>query len=154
MKSMSDRYGPFIPPEDGSPVVAMSLTRMWQQLSPQQRLEWWLREKNETVSENEQPSSTLQVPRAPASGFLVRRSAEHSPSEYSANEPSFFQHIAPMHQSGFHRPSSWHIEDDEGSRDSSGANRSRSQSPAEESSTRKQPPRPANAWILYRYVSY
>ncbi|CAG7848537.1 SubName: Full=Uncharacterized protein {ECO:0000313/EMBL:CCA66554.1} [Serendipita indica DSM 11827] len=142
LKRTSERYGPFLPTDDGSPLLAHRLRRMWDDLSTEQRNHWFqaaYEVENDHHGDSRIPYSigTESQPYSPVSASASTTrfpvGMDGMPRQYSnANTPDL------------RSPASF-LDDEAGS-----SLRSRSQSPGEDHPSTSHIPRPANAWILFR----
>lgn len=146
LKRTSERYGPFLPTDDGSPLLAHRLRRMWDDLSTEQRNHWFqaaYEVENDHHGDSRIPYSigTESQPYSPVSASASTTrfpvGMDGMPRQYSnANTPDL------------RSPASF-LDDEAGS-----SLRSRSQSPGEDHPSTSHIPRPANAWILFRFVLF
>ncbi|KIM29491.1 hypothetical protein M408DRAFT_22846 [Serendipita vermifera MAFF 305830] len=155
IKQASEKYGPFLPPDDGSPYLALRLHRLWQDLSKEQRLEYYARvTASETNPEGLDVSQKPSRPYSPqfrsaSTGYtsppLTTASGPARPrySPYEIPEPHNLSAQTPELRSPV-----FSTDDDP----SCGSVRSRSHSPMGEDGqpTQSHVPRPPNAWILFR----
>lgn len=151
VKAASDKFGPYLPPDDGSPFLAHRLTRMWNDLSSEQKAGWYARAAGEASSDFTSgwrspllntPSSARQTP--PSTGVSASRA---SMANVEGHEGHFYNFDMSEHRS----PASLHDEEPLGA-PSTLESRSQSPLPNEESGpSQSHIPRPPNAWILFRY---
>lgn len=153
IKQASEKYGPFLPPDDGSPFLAHRLHRLWDDLSKEQQLEYYARAATEINSESVEVSQKSSRPYSPQLRSASSGYASPTFGAGSAARTRFSPYEIPEHHHmSTHTPemrSPVFSNDDD---PSCGSVRSRSQSPAGEDG---QPhsshvPRPPNAWILFR----
>ena len=155
IKQASEKYGPFLPPDDGSPFLALRLHRLWQDLSHEQRLMYYTRAAVENNPESLETSQRIPPTYSPL--FLSSQPGHASPPSTGVGAPSraqFQPHGSPdIYNTSGNTPelrSPASLIDDEPNTTSA---RSRSQSPhggEEGQSQASHIPRPPNAWILYR----
>lgn len=153
IKQASEKYGPFLPPDDGSPFLALRLHRLWQDLSREQRLVYFTRAASEGNPESMDASQRPSHSHSPL--FLPAQPGHPSPPSMGvgATRAHFSAHGSPenyhasIHSPEVRSPASFPDED------AAGSMRSRSQSPHVGDDGNVQTgrvPRPPNAWILFR----
>jgi hypothetical protein len=152
MKAASEKYGPYLPPDDGSPFLSSRLTRMWNDLSPEQRAGWYARAARELNSEFAfesrsphlspsgsvlctPPSTAVSAARTTFSGSESIGGFTGRTDTMDTRSPGSFIEEDPMGgPSALHSPS-----ESPGPGDDTGNSQSHV-------------PRPPNAWILFRCV--
>ncbi|KAG8787851.1 hypothetical protein FRC19_000700 [Serendipita sp. 401] len=157
VKRSSDQFGPFLPEDDGSPFLAHRLSRMWNDLSAEQRASWLSRASSESMNEHSpvtgsrhcSPSSSTA-----AAAFAQMRSRltgdENTVSFNSSTTAGAYASYGNTPE--LRSPASFMTDDVESMHGGPSSLRSRSQSPhmGEEGASSSHVPRPPNAWILFR----
>ncbi|PVG00038.1 hypothetical protein CPB86DRAFT_257888 [Serendipita vermifera] len=164
IKQASDSFGPYLPPDDGSPFLAHRLTRMWNDLEPSQR-DWWCRKAAGEILGEHSAHVSERYPSSPTTVLSSSASGPCTPSSTSAMSSSALgAHYSPLNPprsfllpgkaiklESRSPPTTFMDEDVRMSSQSFFHSRSGSPSPGEEmSASGSHIPRPPNAWILYR----
>lgn len=152
MKAASEKYGPYLPPDDGSPFLAHRLTRMWNDLSPEQRAGWYARAAGESSSE---PLIEGRSPQSTPSGsyHFTPPSTAVSVTRTSLSGSESLMRSSSRADSLDHRSPGSYTEDELMGGTSALQRRSESPLPGDEAGgSQSHVPRPPNAWILFRYV--
>ena len=144
LKRMSENGLQFLPIDDGSPLLAHRLRRMWDDLSNEQRNQWFQAAydaENDHHGDSRMPHST------------GTESRPYSPTSATAHTTRF--QFGMDSTQGYHSStytpemrSPGSLLDDE----VASSMRSRSHSPGDDHTSASHVPRPANAWILFRSV--
>lgn len=156
MKEASEKYGPYLPPDDGSPFLTHRLNRMWNDLSSEQRSGWYARASGDTnvpLSDSMRDAGSSYSPilhhlgGGAYSGGSPAASAKRT--HFPVSDTGAFEYTK-METSEVHSPYSVTSDEPYGG---SSTLHSRSQSPTmgeAPQSNLAHIPRPPNAWILFR----
>jgi hypothetical protein len=149
MKTASEKFGPYLPPDDGSLFLSSRLARMWNDLSPGQQAGWYARAagelNSELVFENRSPHLS------PSGGVLFGLPSTATRTTFSGSESigGFTGRMDTMDT----RSSGSFMEEDPMGGHSSMHSPSESPGPGDDAgSSQSHVPRPPNAWILFRCV--